>query len=242
MAGTLVDGVWPCRAVSLRVTAAQWPLAMRDRTAIDAAWSEALAANPRYFNGTVFVLRYAQHTDEMFEAEVGAAEFKTFLYWRDDPRRDPAVRDVFGTAVVVGADGAVMLGVQGAGQLNTGLAYPPGGLIDPRDLRPDGTIDIAASIARELLEETGLGPAAASGGLVSAPGFLVTVADHFVSIAIVYRSPERARQIADRVTAFIKADRDPELERVVFVASLRDAAGIPSPPHVALLIAHLFPD
>ena len=237
MSCTLGDGVWPCQDVRLSITATPWALAAHAHRAIEEHWARAVERNPRYFNGTVFVLRSASLSAGLLQAEVAAVEFKAFLYWRDDPGRDPDARDVFGSAVVVSADGAVLLGEQGAGQLSTGLAYPPGGLIDPRDARPDGTIDIRASICRELAEETGLGRG--EDGLVAEPGYLVTVAGPHVSLGIVFRARETAIDLERRVAAFIAADRDPELVRVHLVASREAAAAVPSPPHVQPLLAHL---
>jgi hypothetical protein len=52
----------------------------------------------------------------------------------------------------------VLLGRQSEGNLNSELAYPPRGLIDASDTVA-GTMDIDASIAPELEEETRLTPA-----------------------------------------------------------------------------------
>ena len=72
-------------------------------------------------------------------------DFETFLYWRDLPRGDADRARSFGASLIRSAEGYLLLGRQGPGQLNSGRVYPPSGLIDDDDVR-DGAIDIDASI------------------------------------------------------------------------------------------------
>ena len=88
-----------------------------------------------------------------------------------------------GQTEIRSAEGHVLLGCQTAGNINQGLAYPPGGFIDQRDVRA-GVVDIDAGTARELREETGMKP----DEFARAPGYLVTTSGPHVSIAVEWRS------------------------------------------------------
>ncbi len=127
---------------------------MRDD--ISAYWEHRLDQNPDFFNGTIYLTRDAKVEEEVFSARLFATDFKNFLYWRENGYGDRAVTDVFGSALIVSADGAVLLGRQRDGHINSGLAYCPGGLVDARDILADKYVDILGSIRRELYEETGL--------------------------------------------------------------------------------------
>ncbi len=104
---------------------------------------------------------------DRFEGQLMPVEFKSFLYWKEHGYPDTSVRDTFGSALIRSAEGHILLGRQRAGNINAGLAYLPGGFIDGRDVAADGSIDIAASVAREVAEETGLG----AGDIERMPGF-----------------------------------------------------------------------
>ncbi|MEQ1719186.1 MAG: NUDIX hydrolase, partial [Hyphomicrobium sp.] len=127
----------------------------------------------------------------------------------------------------------VVLGRQHAGHINAGLAYLPGGFIDGRDVAASGEIDIRASIARELAEETGLGPAE----IMPDPGFLLTEVAAHVSFAVTYRSHFTADALAARIRAHIAADPDPELSDVVIVKGPDDIAHLAMPHYARVLVA-----
>ncbi len=139
-------------------------------------------------------------------------DFRRFLYWRDRRAEEKGVCEVFGASLIRSAEGHVLLGRQGPGQLNSGRVYPPSGLIDGDDLR-DGAIDIDASIARELAEETGLAP----GSLERVPGYIAAVSGWQVAVAIEWRSPLAAEALRQRILGFIEAEAEPELDDIVIV-------------------------
>jgi len=198
---------------ALRVGPEPWPFAVERRAEIAAHWQRASAERPKLFDGTVYMLRKSALEGEGFRGIFVRTDFKSFLYWRESGYADPSVRDSFGSSVIRSAEGHVLLGRQTSGNVNAGLAYPPGGFIDTRDVTADGAIDIDASIARELAEETGLDPLE----LERTPGYLLTRAGALVSIGIEWKSPLAAAALRERILAHVSQQAVPELADIVIV-------------------------
>jgi hypothetical protein len=231
------DEVISVARCALVVRPTPWAYAREHAMAIDAHWQHRQAESPELFNGSIFVLTGESFEGGTYVATFTPVEFKAFLHWRETGYPETGVRDGFGSALIVSAEGHVMLGRQAPGHLNFGLAYPPGGFIDPRDVGPDGRIDIDASIDREIVEETGL-PLAT---LRPDPGYLVTRCGPHRSIARLYRSAETAAALKARVAATIAADPAPELDALVPVRGRHDLA-VPVPEYARRLLAAVFAD
>jgi 8-oxo-dGTP pyrophosphatase MutT (NUDIX family) len=128
-----------------------------------------------------------------------------------------------------------MLGRQAAGHLNGGLAYFPGGFLDLRDTRDDGTIDIDASVERELAEETGLDPSR----LQRKPGYVIACQGRHISIGVAFQSDLDRDDLLAVMRSGIGHDREQELNDIVPVASMADAAAIAMPEHARVLLSHV---
>jgi hypothetical protein len=220
---------WSVRRVAdcvLRADAYDWPFAKGEAAAIDAHWSRRKAEQPGFFNGRVLMMTAASmqtsSDGSQFSATLFEADFKSFLYWRETGHRDRTVRDAFGSALILSAEGYILLGRQHAGNINGGLAYPPGGFIDRRDIGSDGTIDIVASTAREVAEETGLD----EGDLDPRGGLWLTTGGIQVSMAKEFRSPLEADALRARILERLAADPDPELADICIVRSIADIAAL----------------
>jgi 8-oxo-dGTP pyrophosphatase MutT (NUDIX family) len=207
-------------------------LAQAHAAEIEADWQHRRAQIPAMFNGVTYLT--CSHTLEgaAFGATMFKSDFRTLLYWR--ARTDAAcepVRETFGASLIRSAEGHLLMGQQGPGQLNTGRIYPPGGLIDGDDVR-DGAIDIDASIARELNEETGLSAA----DLERVPGYLVVFTGLKIAIAIEWRSTLPAAELRERILGFVRNQPEPELADIVTVASHADIDEVRMPPHARALV------
>jgi NUDIX domain len=220
---------------ALRVGAELWAFAGRRRAEIAAHWQRASAERPKLFDGTVYMLRDGVLDDESFRGTYVRTDFKSFLYWRENGYPDASVRDSFGSAVIRSAEGHVLLGRQTSGNVNAGLAYPPGGFIDTRDVTADGSIDIDASITRELAEETGLDPLE----LRRTPGYVLTRAGALVSIGIEWRSPMSAVALRERILAHVRRQAVPELADVVIVRSVPEIDEDTTPRYAQVLLRAL---
>jgi 8-oxo-dGTP pyrophosphatase MutT (NUDIX family) len=224
-------------AVNLQVVDGAWDYALQNGHAIESHWLKASAANPGYFNGVVHLIAHLEIDEGSVRAELIRTNFKSFLYWRDAGfPDDAAVLDGFGSALLRSHEGHVLLGRQQPGNINAGLSYLPGGFIDARDVDPNGMIDIKASIARELLEETGLG----LGDFEAEPGYIVTRSGRQVSFAAGFRSPLTADRLMSKIHDHLAAEADPELASMVIVRSEGDMRGLAMPPYARLLLERLF--
>ena len=220
----------------LEVCTAKWDFTARHRAAIDEHWQGRSLANPGFFNGTVHLLADHDLHDGRLSGRLMPVEFASFLYWKDNGYPDPSVRDAFGSALIRSVEGHVLLGRQSAGNLNAGLAYLPGGFIDQRDIQASGAVDIDGSIAREVVEETGLGLK----DLERQTGFILTFAGAMVSIGVEYRSPMQAAALKDRVLLHIASDAQAELAGVEIIQGIRDLDRIAMPIYAEILLRQLF--
>jgi 8-oxo-dGTP pyrophosphatase MutT (NUDIX family) len=228
-----VASVMTCQLASKPLT---WPFATERAAQVDAHWQRRKQECPGFFNGRVQMLASYALSEDVVTGEFFETEFKNFLYWRETGERDHSVSDAFGSALMRSSEGHVILGRQRPGNVNSGLASLPGGFIDARDVRADGMIDIDASIAREMMEETGLDARA----FVRKPGYLVTRIAQQVSFAVEFVSPDPADVIQSQVRAFLARDPKSELEDVVIIRSKACFANLPTPAYAGVLLNYLF--
>lgn len=230
MAGDRVDRVDSCE---LMLHDTPWAYAREHEAAIEAHWISRLRYNPGFFNGPIHIASEARVADRRLSATMMRTDFKTFLYWREQGYPEAGACDAFGSAIIRTGDGAVLLGKQRAGHINEGLAYLPGGFIDARDVREGGLVDIAASIAREVGEETHLGRS----DLTPKPGFYVVRCGALLSIAQELVSPAPADVLRAKILASLAADPDPELADIVTIRGLEDVGRHAIPPYTQMALA-----
>lgn len=231
--GGTVDRIERC---TIEVRADPWPYAEAQRAAIDEHWARRSSEQLGYFNGTVYVLVSYALTGRDFAAVMRPVEFKSFFYWRAQGFPESGVRDAFGSALIRSAEGHVLLGRQSAGNLNAGLSYLPGGFVDPRDVDGSGRIDIASSVLREALEETGLEAA----DLCRVPGFILTRCGPQVSIGVEFRSPLGTDVLRAKIGRHLSQDPDAELSAVEFVTSRAGIGTTAMPLFTTVLLRSLF--
>ena len=127
--------------IRLRLRSGAWPIADDLRPKIEAHWAACLAANPHLWNGRVLGTiapgapgGIAVHGG-VLTGEAVEGDFAGFLAWRDWGFPEIGIRNLFGSALVLSSDGALILGVMGATTANAGRIYPPGGSLEPADRR-----------------------------------------------------------------------------------------------------------
>lgn len=237
-----IEGIEPGESVvrvaacELKVVPQRWNYAAEKTADIDLHWQQSLAERPQMFNGVVHVLVGGRCDAGGFSGHLLATDFKSYLHWRDAGFPATGVCDAFGSALIRSAEGHVILGRQRAGNINAGLAYLPGGFIDRRDVTPAGTVDIAASILRELHEETGQRPE----DFRIVPGFVLTRWNALLSIGLELVSPLPAPALRDRIMQHISGDPRSELIDAVIVRSAPEALQAGVHPYAAVLLEWLF--
>jgi 8-oxo-dGTP pyrophosphatase MutT (NUDIX family) len=217
---TGLDGivVTPLVGIAARRLDENWPWAEANRDRIAAHWAELTRANPALFNGRVLVRRRQAIVDARLELDYVEADYASFIAFRDFGFPDPATGNGFALAALRAADGAWLLGRMGDHTANPGKIYFPAGTPDPDDVLPDGTVDLAGSTARELLEETGLTAAD------------VTFTDTWTAVFAGARTammrevhvPGPAEAARDRIRAYLARETRPELADIVIVRSAAD--------------------
>ena len=124
------------------------------------------------FDGTVISCRAMRCKDGALDGTFVRTDFKSFLYWREHGYADGPTRDAFGASLIRSSDGYVLLGraERRQSQLRARLSAERHSSMRPTTYAP-AAVDIDASIARELEEETGLTPA----DLERRPGYVADV-------------------------------------------------------------------
>ncbi len=223
--------------IVLDVEARAWRFAADESEAIDRHWRKLCDRNPHLFNGRVF-LNFERRVEKkdgrrVLRGTAGAVDFKAFLAWRDFGFPDGAVCNCFAMAALVSADGAFMLGRMSEKTANAGKIYFAAGTPDLGDVK-DGALDLAGSVARELLEETGVRPEE----VAFAPGWTVVFEGPRIACMKTTRSPLSAREIEVRFRDFLASQGEPELVALHPVYSVRDLDEARMPGFTLLYLRH----
>lgn len=216
----------------LRLSPGGWDFAAHNRSAIDSHWQMVTAEKPSLWNGQVLLSTSAHAERGHFMAELVQTDYASFVAWRDWGRPDGTVRNCFGVAAAFSNDGALLLGVMGPWTLNAGKAYPPSGTLEPKDVRPDCSVDLLGNMRTELLEETGLDLHHAQ------PGEMVAIFEG-PRLAIAQRH-DFAMSFAEMQRHFERHSASEEHPELSAIEAVRDASQVDSrmPPYAAEIIRH----
>ncbi|MEM9139645.1 MAG: NUDIX hydrolase [Pseudomonadota bacterium] len=190
--------------------------------AIDAHWAGACRAQPGLFDGVVHFVQRIDRQDHTLTATAIPARFATLHFWREQGFPAMGALHLFGFALLVARDGAVLMGQMSDKTANAGQVYCPGGVVDQGDV-VDGQIDITGNVIRELAEETGLTPASASATVD--PRFIVVETDTALAIGHRIDLPWPAVEARARVLASAQAHGDGEIDDILIFRTPADAAG-----------------
>ena len=207
--------VVPVHDVDIRLSDEPHPFEAANAEAIAANWEREVTANPRLFNGRMVLPNVVRLEEGILAGTSHEIDFATFLYWRRQAERGSGFH-LFGYAILVAADGALVAGRMGNHTANAGKVYFAAGSFEPGDF-VDGRMSFRANTFREVREETGLDLAVAreegSFGLLRAGRSVLLFRRYFL--------PDDADTIARSIAAHIAADPDPEIVEPVII---RDAA------------------
>jgi 8-oxo-dGTP pyrophosphatase MutT (NUDIX family) len=142
--------------VEARCVPMEWAWAEQNRGLIEANWKRRTARTPKMFNGRVLLLSNLEFGQDLCHNTYFETNYAELVAWIDNGYPDRSIANGFAMGALRGSDGAYICGVMSAHTANAGRVYFAGGTPDLSDLRPDGTVDLATSLTRELTEETGL--------------------------------------------------------------------------------------
>jgi 8-oxo-dGTP pyrophosphatase MutT (NUDIX family) len=218
--------VTPVAAIEARCIGEDWPWARDHRDFIAAHWADLTRANPALYNGRVLVRRGQTLIEGRLTLDYAATDYASFIAFRDKGFPDPTTGNGFAMAALKAEDGAYLLGRMAEHTANAGKVYFAAGTPDPGDVLPDGTVDLAGSVLRELEEETGLTPADVE------PTNLWTVAFAGARTAMMreIRVPGSAEAVRARILRFLQRERTPELSDIHIVRGRSDIDPQAMPP------------
>ena len=206
------------KAVNTLYEPTEWDFSEQRRADIDTHWEKLRLEKPKMFNGTVLMQHHWALEGGVYTAAYSPVDYASFLAWHHFGQPNAPRRNGFAMAALRANDGAFILGVMGTHTANAGKIYFPGGTPDMSDVTPDGRVDLATSMTRELFEETGLH---ANEVDIDQQWILVTDVQRaaFIKNARLNVSAKTAREmILDRLTL----QTDPELSDIAIVRKPED--------------------
>ena len=227
----------PITDIDIRLLPGAWPVPEFLRAQVPATWARLLAANPHLWDGRILGVSGLDGgppavIDGVLRGVAREDRYSAFLAWRELGFPEVGVRNLFGSAIIVSADGAILLGEMGADTANAGRIYAVGGTLEPADVQPDGRVDVAGSTVRELTEETGLDAGEARWG-----GCYVVFDGPRISVAQFFHFPTDALTLRERVRRNLERQAHRELADMAIV---RGPGALPADrtmPYVEELLA-----
>jgi hypothetical protein len=201
------DGIVRVARIEARLEPFVWDWAQAEGDAIAAHWARRKADKPAIFNGRVLMIAESVLTGDTLHARFFETAYANLLAWLDWDAPDRSVENGFAMGAMTAGDGAFLLGVMGSHTSQAGRIYFPAGTPDLSDVRPDGTVDLATSITREIAEETGLGLDAYG----VEPGWIVTRIRGYTALMQRVRLAEPAEAARARILAHMAGEAEPEL-------------------------------
>ncbi len=183
-----------------------WPFAITRRAEIDRNFAERQRRQPALWNGRLILVKSWSIEDGVLRATAFETDYASFLAWRDWDFPDGGVFNIFAPAALRAADGAYLVGEMAPHTASAGAIYFPCGTPEPLDIGADGRLDLAGSLNRELLEETGLDTAT----LRLARGWTLVHDRGFLALIREVTAPETADALRARVMQHLAKDPHPE--------------------------------
>lgn len=222
--------------VDARVEPYDWAFVRENEAEIAAHWAGLVAAKPAMFNGRVMLQHRAALRDGVFEAGYFETDYASFIAWRDAGHPGPVVRNGFAMGALRSRDGAFLCGKMGDHTANAGMVYFAAGTPDLDDLRPDGTLDLAGSVTRELGEETGL----RLGEIAIGEGWTAVVEPGKVAFMREVGIDLQAEEARALMLGRMKDFEEEELSDIVVIRSLADTQAHHMPVFMRRYLAHIF--
>lgn len=195
-----------------------WAWANRNRGLIEATWKRRIADKPKMFNGRVLLLQNVEFGQDLCRNTYFETDYADFIAWIDQGYPDKTISNGFAMGALRGSDGAFVCGIMAGHTVNAGRIYFAAGTPDPSDLRPDGSVDLATSLTRELAEETGL----SESDYHVEDEWIIVQRWPTVALMRLVTLPMPAAEGAARIRTNIAKQREPELQDVRIIRGMDD--------------------
>lgn len=210
--------VFPVERLDLKFASKPWPYAVERRAEIDAYFTDLQRQNPAIWNGRVLLMHHQVLSEGVLRGDYLETDYASFAFWCHLDKPPAAkVHDCFGSAAILTADNAFLLGTMAPHTFNAGHIYFPGGTPDPSDI-VDGKVDLEFSVRRELKEETGLDPAE----FAPEPGWTAVIDGGLIVMVKVFRSAQNAEALRARILDQLARQKQPEFSAIHIVRSPAD--------------------
>jgi 8-oxo-dGTP pyrophosphatase MutT (NUDIX family) len=224
----------PIGQLDLAFAPRAWPFAQERRSEIAAHFEMLRRGKPELYNGPVLLMHNCEVAPGALRGGYLQTDFASFMAWRDWSFPDPGITNCFALGALRGSDGGYLLGVMGTHTINAGHIYFPGGTPDPSDII-NGRVDLAASVCREVFEETGLAPE----HFDIEPGWTAILAGPRIAMIKVMHARESTMALRTRILDHIAAEDMPELAGMHIVGGPADLSAL-IPPFVLAYFAHIW--
>lgn len=203
----------PLAGTDIRFVPGPWAMPAALRAEVPASWARMQARQPHVWDGRILGFTPPViGADGILRSEAQEDAYSAFLAWREAGFPDIGVVHLFGAALIHSADGALIFGIMGPNTVNAGRVYPPGGSLEPRDVRADGVVDVVRCIELELDEETGL-----DAGLARKGQMLMVADGPRIAILRFFHFAENADALVRTIRANLERQEERELADVVAV-------------------------
>lgn len=204
--------------VEITVERWQWEFAIRRRAEIERHFARRRRERPTIWNGTVLLLNSYHICDGVLHGSSFETDYASFLAWCDWGFPDASVFNVFAAAALRAADGAYLVGEMAPSTASAGQIYFPSGTPDCQDIGPEGALDFAGSVGRELLEETGL----EIGTLMAEPGWSLVRDGSFVVLMKGLTARQNAEELRSHIMRHLASEVQPEFSDIRIVRGRTD--------------------
>ena len=228
--------VTPISDVEARRLLENWGWAEANRDRIGTHWARLRSANPDLFNGRVLVRRSQKMVASRLVLDYVETDYASFIAFRDFGFPDRTTGNGFALAALRAEDGGWLLGRMGDHTANAGKVYFPAGTPGPEDVLPDGTVDLAGSVVRELAEETGL----TGQDVRFTERWTAVFAGARTAMMRAVHVPGSAAAARDRIRAFLARESRPELADICIVRSPDDIDPATMPPFMQAFLRWAF--
>jgi len=210
------DAIVPVRSAIVRLDPGPHPFERDNAAAIDENWRAETEANPALFDGKVVLLSSLTYAGGRLDGLCHIIRFATFMLWRKT-RPLGSAEHAYAHAMPVTSDNALILIRMAGHTVNAGRAYFAAGSFEPQDFH-EGMADIDFNMLREVREETGLDLS----GCERDPIYHLRSSEGASVIFRRYYLNEPAETVAERISAFVAAEEEPEIEGPVIVRGPSD--------------------